>query len=427
MKRFFLLAAMLLAPALAWGQQTTIAATVTDPSGRPYTFLTGNASIQCPGNQQPTFNGSPLTRTISITGGDGNGHFTQVLWDVNSIVPTGCSWRWEITWSDGVTNFITGNIGGVTGAGPVDLSAAISAFSVPLPASAGAVGSVSGVTPIVATPNPIISIGTISCPTCFSTASHIPIGNVGSVGLSGTSPISIASTGVISCATCATSASALTLNQLVIGAGGQGTSTLGTLGTTTTLLHGNAAGAPTFSAVNLAADVTGQLPIGSVGSAGLSGVTPISIAATGAISCSTCQALGTAVIKKGTNAGDYSSSSASFVNVDGTNLSYTVTIPVGVNLVIQVSFVIDAPAIATSVTTSVAIADGGTAITGPQLSFQDSNGDPSQTPGNLLWLIAGDGMAHTISLQYKKGGGSASNAILFNSNGVIPVMIFSLQ
>jgi trimeric autotransporter adhesin len=46
--------------------------------------------------------------------------------------------------------------------------------------------------------------------------------------------------------------------------------------------------AVTSSAVNLAADVTGQLPIGAVGSAGLSGTSPIAIAATGVISCSTC-------------------------------------------------------------------------------------------------------------------------------------------
>lgn len=59
-------------------------------------------------------------------------------------------------------------------------------------------------------------------------------------------------------------------------------------GTTTTLLHGNGAGNPSFGAVNLAADITGQLPIGNVGSAGLSGTSPIAISAAGAISCSTC-------------------------------------------------------------------------------------------------------------------------------------------
>lgn len=59
-------------------------------------------------------------------------------------------------------------------------------------------------------------------------------------------------------------------------------------GTTTTVLHGNGAGNPSFAAVSLANDITGQLAIGNVGSAGLSGTSPIVIASTGAISCATC-------------------------------------------------------------------------------------------------------------------------------------------
>lgn len=51
------------------------------------------------------------------------------------------------------------------------------------------------------------------------------------------------------CTTCTTNAAALTANQLVIGGGSQAAAALGSLGTTTTLLHGNAAGAPTFGNV----------------------------------------------------------------------------------------------------------------------------------------------------------------------------------
>lgn len=58
----------------------------------------------------------------------------------------------------------------------------------------------------------------------------------------------------------ATAASPLTANQLVIGSGGQAEAILGTLGTTTTVLHGNASGAPSFGAVSLATDVAGSLP-----------------------------------------------------------------------------------------------------------------------------------------------------------------------
>lgn len=59
---------------------------------------------------------------------------------------------------------------------------------------------------------------------------------------------------------------ALTANQLVIGNGTADIKVLGSLGTTTTVLHGNAAGAPTFGAVSLTADVTGNLPVTNLNS-----------------------------------------------------------------------------------------------------------------------------------------------------------------
>jgi trimeric autotransporter adhesin len=62
------------------------------------------------------------------------------------------------------------------------------------------------------------------------------------------------------------SSGALTANALVLG-GGAGTSptVLGSLGTTTTVLHGNSSGAPTFGAVALGSDVSGTLPLGNGG------------------------------------------------------------------------------------------------------------------------------------------------------------------
>lgn len=58
-----------------------------------------------------------------------------------------------------------------------------------------------------------------------------------------------------------TAGGTLTSNQLVLGGGVQAVATLGSLGTTTTVLHGNAAGAPSFSAVSLSADVSGNLAV----------------------------------------------------------------------------------------------------------------------------------------------------------------------
>lgn len=89
-----------------------------------------------------------------------------------------------------------------------------------------------------------------------------------------TSPITggtITATGTIACATCVTSAAALTANRLVLGGGLQASAVLGSLGTTTTLLHGNAAGVPSFAAVSLTADVSGVLPTANGGNGSVSG------------------------------------------------------------------------------------------------------------------------------------------------------------
>lgn len=97
-------------------------------------------------------------------------------------------------------------------------------------------------------------------------------GTVSSIATTG--PITggtITTTGTLGCATCVTSAAALTANQIVIGSGSQASATLGSLGTTTTVLHGNAGGAPTFGAVSLATDVSGQLPKANGGTAATTG------------------------------------------------------------------------------------------------------------------------------------------------------------
>jgi hypothetical protein len=140
----------------------------------------------------------------------------------------------------------------------------------PLSLSSGSVTNIATTTPIAG--GPITTTGTISCPTCAigpgtSTANHlakfsgtdgvtladggtIPTGTVSSVAT--TSPITggtITGTGTIACATCTTNAAAATANQLIIGAGSQAVAALGSLGTTTTVLHGNAGGAPSFAAI----------------------------------------------------------------------------------------------------------------------------------------------------------------------------------
>lgn len=90
--------------------------------------------------------------------------------------------------------------------------------------------------------------------------------------VSGTLPVTSGGTGLVigtsggvlgfTTTTGLTSSVALTVNNLILGGGVGATPTpLGTLGTTTTLLHGNVGGAPSWSAVSLTTDVAGILPV----------------------------------------------------------------------------------------------------------------------------------------------------------------------
>jgi len=88
--------------------------------------------------------------------------------------------------------------------------------------------------------------------------------NIATTGPLTGGPITV--TGTIACATCTTSAAALTLNQLIVGAGSQGMAALGSLGNSTSVLHGNASGLPSFSAVNFATDMTGNILIANIAS-----------------------------------------------------------------------------------------------------------------------------------------------------------------
>ncbi len=79
------------------------------------------------------------------------------------------------------------------------------------------------------------------------------------------------------------SSGVLAANKIVLG-GGAGTTpaTLASLGTTTTVLHGNAAGAPTFGAVSLTADVSGILPVANGGTGTSTAFTAGSVVFSGA-------------------------------------------------------------------------------------------------------------------------------------------------
>jgi len=89
------------------------------------------------------------------------------------------------------------------------------------------------------------------------TASTLTVARGGTGLTTGTSGGILAFTGTGTLA----SSGLLTANALVLGGGaGVAPVPLGSLGTTTTVLHGNASGAPTFGAVGLTTDVSGILP-----------------------------------------------------------------------------------------------------------------------------------------------------------------------
>jgi hypothetical protein len=84
----------------------------------------------------------------------------------------------------------------------------------------------------------------------------------------------------------------LTANQIVIGNGVSDLKVLGSLGTTTQVLHGNAGGAPTFAAVTLSTDVTGTLAMIN-GGTGLATTTAYGLIAAGTTATGTFQNAGT--------------------------------------------------------------------------------------------------------------------------------------
>lgn len=105
----------------------------------------------------------------------------------------------------------------------------------------------------------------------------------------------------------------------------------------------------------------------------------------------------TITIKKGSGGGNYSTSSASYVDVDATNLSYTVTIPTGWKLSVAASGIwFQSTATATN---AIALFDGSVVVEKiVSASAINLNHDFS-----IAWVINGDGASHTIKLQYKTG------------------------
>lgn len=179
----------------------------------------------------------------------------------------------------------------------VTYPASPSANTVPVVTSASGGGTVTyGPVPNAALANPSVTVNTVACtlgssctisaaaslingtsPISGGTSGSVLFDNAGVLGenahvtvAQGGSGLGAGTSGGVpyfaSTSTMGSSA-ALTANAVVLGGGaGAAPTPLGSLGTTATVLHGNASGAPSFGPVNLGTDVTSNLGVANLNS-----------------------------------------------------------------------------------------------------------------------------------------------------------------
>lgn len=124
------------------------------------------------------------------------------------------------------------------------------------------------------------SLNASAAATCATVALSTDTSGTLAVGRGGTGLTSGTAGGVLAFTgtTTLVSSALLTQNAIMLGGGAAAAPTvLGSLGTTTTVLHGNAGGAPTFGAVVLTTDVSGILPIANGGTNSASALSGSSI------------------------------------------------------------------------------------------------------------------------------------------------------
>src|SRR4029077_3081340 len=178
--------AFLLVPT-AHAQFTMVTATVTDPNGIPYGNGTMSAVLVPGARGGFRLSGQPYSGQINPITLDSPGKFTANFGDVTLITPSA---QWRITINSnqggiapplgtgGQTFVFTSSGTTISGSSPVDISTSLNALAPKLTnfitGGTGTVTSVSGTAPIVATPNPIIGVGALSCPTCVTGAGASP-------------------------------------------------------------------------------------------------------------------------------------------------------------------------------------------------------------------------------------------------------------
>lgn len=88
--------ALLLVPAAALAQFTTVTGTVVDPNGLPYAFGTIVPLLILPGNVSPTLNGQVYLPPSQASGLAITGFFTMRLADNTVLLPGGTTWNFTV-------------------------------------------------------------------------------------------------------------------------------------------------------------------------------------------------------------------------------------------------------------------------------------------------------------------------------------------
>lgn len=154
----------------------------------------------------------------------------------------------------------------------------------------------------------------------------------------------------------------------------------------------------------------------------ISGITNLTLS--GTIQNSSPAATMGITVKKGGPSGNYTTTSTGYVNVDATNLVYSVVIPVGWKL----SVVATASMFVTTAAVNIGLAIADLAAV-PNVVVEYEPLPAATTavvPVSLAWVQAGDGNTHSYYLQFKTTNAS-STAVLQNSGQVIPIMVFTLM
>lgn len=129
------------------------------------------------------------------------------------------------------------------------------------------------------------------------------------------------------------------------------------------------------------------------------------------------------LLTQGTGLGNYTSASTSYVDVDATNLTGKVIIPVGWVAVLSGSGVLGVNT--ASAVVGVGLADAGTLL--QEQKVQPSiSGASSQIGFGLSWVLKGDNKGHSFSLQFKTTN-AADSVVLFNDSALhVPTLIIEL-